>query len=85
MKEGISYCELINKRRKFFGEMEKRFLEGKTLEADIFYYYLNEDHIVLSHALFWVMSRSLKKALCHNKSFLLLAAISSRNAYRLSD
>lgn len=41
-------------------------------EDSIFYYHPNQDHIVLSHALFWVMSKPLANQLPHNKCFLLL-------------
>ena len=43
MKEGINGKELINKRREFWDEMERRFQGSKTPEDDVFYCHPNED------------------------------------------
>lgn len=64
--------ELLQKRRQWFAEMEKSFLQNQKKEDSIFYYHSSEDRIVLSHALFWVMSKSYIKILSNNKCFLLL-------------
>ena len=41
-------------------DLESSMLKGKSPEDSIFYYHSSEDRIVLSHALFWVMTKSLK-------------------------
>lgn len=62
----------MNRRKQMLDNIEERFLKDRKLENRIFYRHPNEDRIVLSHALFWVMSKSLEKALSGNKCFLLL-------------
>ena len=47
-------------------------LKGKSPEDSIFYYHSSEDCIVLSHALFWVMSKSLKGKVAKGKNLLLI-------------
>ena len=41
-------------------------------EDDLFYYHPSEDRIVLSHALFWVMTASIRGKIAKEKYFLLL-------------
>ena len=44
-------------RRQMFDEMERKLKEGQTREEDsMFYYHSSEERIVLSHAMFWVMT-----------------------------
>lgn len=62
----------MNMRKQMFDGLEKKLLKDKKPEDLLFYCHPNEDRIVLSHALFWVMSRSLEKALPGNKCLLLL-------------
>ena len=60
-------------RKQTFAEMEQRLKEMQPKEEDsLFYYHSSEDRIVLSHAMFWVMSRSLKGKVAKEKFFLLL-------------
>lgn len=60
-------------RKQMFAEMEQRLKEMQPKEEDsLFYYHSSEDRIVLSHAIFWVMSRSLKGKVTKEKFFLLL-------------
>lgn len=40
-------------------DLESSMLKGKSPEDSIFYYHSSEDRIVLSHALFWVMTKML--------------------------
>ena len=47
-------------------------LKGKSPEDSIFYYHLSEDRIVLSHALFWVMTKLLKGKVSKEKNLLLI-------------
>ena len=54
-------------------QMEQKLHESWSSEEDsLFYYHRSEDRIVLSHALFWVMSQSLKGKIRQEKFFLLL-------------
>ena len=64
--------EIMKQRRSVFNQLERRLHEMQRSEDFMFYYHPDEDRIVLSHALFWVMSRPFVKKLPHLKSFLLL-------------
>lgn len=64
--------ELMEKRRRMVTELYDNLLKGHTPEDSPFYYHPSEDRIVLSHALFWMMTRSLEKIHSENKCFLLL-------------
>ena len=67
--------ELKEKRRQTFAQMEQRLHESWSSEKDsMFYYHPSEDRIVLSHALFWVMTQPqcLKGKIRKEKYFLLL-------------
>ena len=50
-------------------DLESSMLKGKSPEDCIFYYHSSEDRIVLSHALFWVMTKSLKGKMAKGKNF----------------
>ena len=50
--------ELKEIRKEMFGEMEKRLNEINSPEDDLFYHHSSEDRIVLSHAIFWVMTKA---------------------------
>ena len=51
--------DLRETRKQFFSEMEQKLQETYQKEEDrMFYYHYSEDCIVLSHALFWVMTQS---------------------------
>lgn len=62
----------MNMRKQMIAEIESRFLKDQRPEDGIFYYHPDEDRIVLSHALFLVMTRPLEKLLPACKCFLLL-------------
>ena len=67
--------ELRETRKQMFAQMEQRLQEMHPKEEDrMFYYHSSEDRIVLSHALFWVMTQSqcLKGKVRKDRFFLLL-------------
>lgn len=67
--------ELKETRKQMFAQMERRLQEIHPKEEDrMFYYHSSEDRIVLSHALFWVMTQpqSLMGKIRKEKFFLLL-------------
>ena len=67
--------DLREKRKEWFSQMETKLREMHTKEDDsLFYYHSSEDRIVLSHAMFWVMTQpqSLKGKIRKEKFFLLL-------------
>lgn len=39
--------------------MEQRLNEMNRPEDSLFFYHLSEDRVVLSHVLFWVMTKSI--------------------------
>lgn len=51
---------------------EETMLKGKSPEDSVFYYHSSEDRIVLSHALFWVMTQPLKGKVAKEKNILLI-------------
>lgn len=60
--------ELRAMRKQMFEEMEEKLRAGKSPEDSLFYYHPSEDRIVLSHALFWVMTQSLKGKIAKEKN-----------------
>lgn len=64
--------ELRAMRKQMFEEMEQKLRAGKSQENSLFYHHPSEDRIVLSHALFWVMTQSLKGKVTKEKNVLLL-------------
>ena len=67
--------DLREKRKEWFSQMETKLREMHTKEDDsLFYYHSSEDRIVLSHAMFWVMTQpqSLKGKIRKERLFLLL-------------
>lgn len=63
------------KRKQRFAEMEQKLKEIYPREEDrMFYYHSSEDRIVLSHAIFWVMTlpQFLKGKIRKEKYFLQL-------------
>ena len=67
--------ELREVRKQMIAQMEQKLHETWSSEEDsLFYYHRSEDRIVLSHALFWVMSQLqfFKSKLRKEKFFLLL-------------
>ena len=61
--------KLKETRRLMMADLEKSMLKGKSPENNIFYYHLSEDRTVLSHALFLVMTKSLKGKVAKEKNF----------------
>lgn len=62
--------QLKEKRKELFDKMEMYWKESNTPEDDLFYYHSSEDRIVLSHALFGVMTKG------YDRSARRLAAVS---------
>lgn len=46
--------------KEMLGELEEQWAKSNSPEDDLFYYHPSEDKIVLSHALFWVMTQNIK-------------------------
>ena len=65
-------AELKAFRREMISRMEQRLAKSRTPEDDLFYCHPSEDRIVLSHALFWVMTASVKGKMGKEKYLLLL-------------
>lgn len=59
-------------RKQMFAEMEEKLLKDSKPEDSSFYYHSSEDRIVLSHALFWVMTQNIKGRMAKQKFLLLL-------------
>ena len=55
-----------------FAEMEEKLFKDSKPEDSSFYYHSSEDRIVLSHALFWVMTQNIKGKMAKQKFLLLL-------------
>ena len=64
--------ELRDIRKEMFAEMEQRLNVNRKPEDSFFFYHSSEDRIVLSHALFWVMTQSIRGHIAKGKYFLLL-------------
>ena len=67
--------ELREMRKQMMAQMEQKLHESWSSEEDsLFYYHRSEDRIVLSHALFWVMTQPqcLKGKIRKERFFLLL-------------
>jgi len=67
--------ELREKRKQWFCDMEQKLHESWSSKEDsLFYYHSSEDRIVLSHALFWVLTQPqfFKSKMRKEKFFLLL-------------
>ena len=70
----ISKEELRETRKQMMAQMEQRLQEMHPKEEDrMFYYHSSEDRIVLSHALFWVMTQpQCQKGKIRKERFFLL-------------
>ena len=64
--------KLRETRRQMMADLKSSMLNGKSPEDSIFYFHLSEDRIVLSQALFWVMTKSLKGKVAKEKNLLLI-------------
>ena len=62
----------MDARKEMFDQMEQRWNESNEPKDDLFYYHSSEDHIVISHALFLVMTNTLSGKVTKEKFFLLL-------------
>ena len=59
--------ELRDIRKEMFAEMEQRLNVNRKPEDSFFYYHSCEDRIVLSHALFWVMTQNIRGHIAKEK------------------
>ena len=59
-------------RKEIIGKLEEQWAKNNRPEDDLFYYHPSEDKIVLSHALFWVMTQNIKGKVGKEKYLLLL-------------
>ena len=59
-------------RKEMLGKLEEQWAKSNSPEDDLFYYHPSEDKIVLSHALFWVMTQNIKGKVGKEKYLLLL-------------
>ena len=59
-------------RKEMISKLEEQWKKDHSPEDDIFYYHPTEDRIVLSHALFWVMTQNTKGKIGKEKFLLLL-------------
>ena len=59
-------------RKEMLGNLEEQWAKSNSPEDDLFYYHPSEDKIVLSHALFWVMTQNIKGKVGKEKYLLLL-------------
>ena len=62
-------------RKEMIGKLEEHWAKSHSPEDDLFYYHSSEDKIVLSHALFWVMTQNIKGKVGKEKYLLLLRHI----------
>lgn len=63
---------LMAERKAMFDVFERQLALTETEEDSAFYYHPSEDRIVLSHAMFWVMTQSIKGRVSKEHYFLLL-------------
>ena len=59
-------------RKEIIGKLEEQWAKSNSPEDDLFYCHPSEDKIVLSHALFWVMTQNIKGKVGKEKYLLLL-------------
>lgn len=66
--------ELKEVREQMINQMEQQLQKTQTEEERLFYHHSSEDRIVLSHALFWVLTQPqyFKGKIRKEKFFLLL-------------
>ena len=55
-------------RKQMFAEIEEKLFKDNKPEDSSFYYHSSEDRIVLSHALFWVMTQNMKGKMADARS-----------------
>ena len=59
-------------RKEMISQLEELLGKSQNPDDDLFYYHPSEDRIVLSHALFWVMTASIRGKIGKEKYLLLL-------------
>ena len=64
-------AELKEMRKQMFAKMEE-MLKDRKPEDSSFYYHSSEDRIVLSHALFYSLTKNIKGKMAQQKFLLLL-------------
>lgn len=70
--------ELRDIRKEMFAEMEQRLNVNRKPEDSFFYYHSSEDRIVLSHALFWVMTQNTSGDMLPKRSTSCFSANTKR-------
>lgn len=60
--------KLKEERAHFFEKMEQCLNEMNRPEDSLFFHHSSEDRVVLSHALFWVMTKSIGGVGCPRKN-----------------
>ena len=68
----MATAQLKEIRRQMFAEIEEKLLKDSKPEDSFFCYHSSEDRIVLSHALFWVMTKNIKGKMAQQMFLLLL-------------
>ncbi len=71
-KNTLTKDDLKALRKERMSQLEEQLNKSQSPEDDMFYYHSSEDRIVLSHALFWVMTASIRGKMAKEKYLLLL-------------
>ena len=69
-------------RKEMISKLEEQWKKDHSPEDDIFYYHPTEDRIVLSHALFWVMTQNTKGKIGKEKFLCTLAHVMENNFFK---
>ena len=71
--------KLLELRQETFAKMESELNKWVPKKEDrLFYHHPSEDHVVLSHAMFWVMSGDIRGKINKDKYFCLLRKYQER-------
>lgn len=71
--------KLLELRQETFAKMEEELNKWVPKKEDrLFYHHPSEDHVVLSHAMFWVMSGYIRGKINKDKYLLLLRKYQER-------
>ena len=68
----VSNSKLNTFRKEMISQLEEQLGKSQNPDDDMFYYHPSEDRIVLSHALFWVMTASIRGKIGKEKYLLHL-------------
>ena len=68
----VSKSKLNTFRKEMISQLEEQLGKSQHPDDDMFYYHSSEDRIVLSHALFWVMTAPIRGKIGKEKYLLLL-------------